>query len=375
MPKPKNPLKPPSIKTKSTSVYENTYTCLICQQDKPESQYYLARSSPLWLASQQHVLFCKECLNKLYEDYRSKYGDETALLILCHIMDYPFLKELYSDMIASGSFLLGSYIKNLNLGRYKGKNFASTIIDGSMFAKVEEIKSDAQASREVRWNKKDKQNKEFVISTVGYDPFDDVDLTDEDRRSLFNAMSGYCDIEGIRSDKYKMDSVVRMMFETLQLEKINRKINESLKEKDPNEKVIDKWMATKTRIMSNLSSIAKDNNISAMYSNAGKAGVSTLSAKMKEMEESGYEDIKVNVFSIETCAAMKQIADLSNQSLLEQLHLDAGEYSELVKSQRSMIITLQDKMDELTEELRVTKNHLAICETDLSSYNSSSRTK
>lgn len=370
----KKTLNPPAIKTKSTSAFENSYTCLVCQQDKSESQFYLARSSPLWNASQQRVLFCKDCINKLYDEYSSKYGDETALLIVCYMMDYPFLKDVYSDMKTAGSFVLGTYIKNLNLGRHKGKNFASTIIDGGLFTSVEEIKSDAQNSREVKWNKKDRQNKDFVISTVGYDPFGDSNFTDEDRRSLFNMMAGYCDIEGIRSDKYKMDSVIRMMFESLQLEKINEKINEALKGA-PDEKVIDKWMAAKVRIMTNLSNIARDNNISSLHSNAGKAGVSTLSAKMKEMEESGYEDIKVNVFTIETCAAMKQIADLSNQSLLDQLHLDAGEYSELVKSQRAMIVTLQDKIDEITEDLRITKNQLAVCETDLANYKSTSRNK
>jgi len=81
-----------------------------------------------------------------------------------------------------------------------------------------------------------------------------------------------------------------------------------------------------------------------------------LTQKMKEMDALGFENIKVNLFDIKTCECMKQIADLSNQSLLEQINLDSNDYTQIVNNQRMSIQELTDKLDELNEKYRLTKN-------------------
>ena len=82
------------------------------------------------------------------------------------------------------------------------------------------------------------------------------------------------------------------------------------------------------------------------------------SQKMKDMLSEGYEAIRVNMFDIRTSECMKQIADLSNQSIMEQLTLDSNDYSEMVKEQRDMIMRLQTESDELLEENRMLKNKI-----------------
>jgi single-stranded DNA-specific DHH superfamily exonuclease len=58
------------------------------------------------------------------------------------------------------------------------------------------------------------------------------------------------------------------------------------------------------------------------------------------------------MFDVRTSAAMRQVADLSHQSILEQLELTDSDYAAMVKEQREMIKNLQDDKDRLEEEVR-----------------------
>ena len=77
------------------------------------------------------------------------------------------------------------------------------------------------------------------------------------------------------------------------------------------------------------------------------------------MIENDFKNIEVNLFDINTSQAMKQIADLSNQSILDQLTWDANDYTHMIKEQREMIVSLNEKLDAQTEENRLLKNQIA----------------
>ena len=53
---------------------------------------------------------------------------------------------------------------------------------------------------------------------------------------------------------------------------------------------------------------------------------------------------------------MRKIADLSNQSIMEQLSFENSDYMEMVKEQREMIEALREERDTLKEENRNLKN-------------------
>ena len=74
---------------------------------------------------------------------------------------------------------------------------------------------------------------------------------------------------------------------------------------------------------------------------------------MKEMALNGFDDVKVNLFDIETSEAMKQIADISNRSIMEQLTWDSNDYTEMIKEQREKLLMLQDENGELKEQNRI----------------------
>lgn len=103
----------------------------------------------------------------------------------------------------------------------------------------------------------------------------------------------------------------------------------------------------------------QDNNISSAYSKNTKVGENTLTKKMKKLLDDDFEEIRVNLFDIKTSEAMKQVADISNRSIMDQLSLDGNDYTQMLKEQREMIVELTAKTDELKEENRNLKNRLA----------------
>ena len=50
---------------------------------------------------------------------------------------------------------------------------------------------------------------------------------------------------------------------------------------------------------------------------------------------------------------MRQVADISNASILKQIHLDENDYTEMLGQQREMITKLQRIADENVEKARI----------------------
>lgn len=311
----------------------------------------------MWLDTEKTVLFCKDCINKHFDTMTNRYkSEETALKIICAILDWPFYATLYKSISEANSvFNPGLYARQLQMRQHQYKVFANSIVEGELGKQEVEVREE----RESKWSKKDKQNMNYAISVVGYDPFDRSGLTDDDRRYCFNILACYCDTEGIREDGHKRQAAIQITQLHLQCRKIDDMINEELMQGNVNEKRLKDLSETKNKFLSSISSLAKDNNLASNYNDNSRAGKSTLSLKMKEIADTGYEQIRTNLFDIRTSAAMKQIADISNQSILEKVTFDNAEYAGMVKEQREMLCETQARLDECEEENRMLKNKLA----------------
>ena len=217
---------------------------------------------------------------------------------------------------------------------------------------------EAKEEREAKWSKSDKQNMNFAISTCGYDPFDNCGMTDNDRKYCFNILSGYLDTEGVTQDGHKIQSIIQIVQSQLQCRKLDEFINAELLSTHPDESKIKTWSTTKKQLLDSIAKIAQDNNLSSAYSQNTSKGANTLSYKMKEMVLNGFDDVKVNLFDIETSEAMKQIADISNRSIMEQLTWDSNDYTEMIKEQREKLLMLQDENGELKEQNRILQNQI-----------------
>lgn len=332
------------------------FPCMCCKEEKLEKHFYKSAHSRVWIYSDQRVLVCKDCIDELLKEYSARYGERNAVIIICALLDIPYYAEAYAAIIEKNSvFTIGLYTRMLNGTQYKHKVFANTLLDGEFGKTDDEIRE----KKEVSWSTKDKKNKNYVISVIGYDPFEDAGLTDADRKYCFNTLASYCDTDGIVEDGHKIQSVIEMTQLQLQCRKINELLNSEFLKVQPEETTIRNFTSAKSSILTSISKLAQDNNISSNSTGVVKQGKSTLGYKMKEMIENDFKNIEVNLFDINTSQAMKQIADLSNQSILDQLTWDANDYTHMIKEQREMIVSLNEKLDAQTEENRLLKNQIA----------------
>lgn len=364
--------------------------CNFCHIKKKMTDFYISKS-PLYSVDGR-VPICKECVinTSLNEDGTI---NELELNKILKKIDKPYYKDLIESSINSfkgehsyiededvkyyGKEILQRYFKNIAMRQDVNKSYEDSEKDNFIhptsntskstkeriakkYDDIKENKNDSQTIQksdgDAKWTKKDKQNMKYVISVVGYDPFEDFNLSEYDKKYCFNILAGYCDADGITEDGHKIQCVIQLTNLYCQCRKIDESINLELSKDDVDETKISKLTSSKSSILSSIATIAKDNNIASNYNKNSGQGRNTLSAKMKEIVADGFENMKVNLFDIDTSACMKQIADLSNQSIMEQLTFDSNEYTEMIKEQREMLIKLQNENERLEEENRVLKN-------------------
>lgn len=368
--------------------------CGYCHEKKKMTDFYISKS-PLFSVDGR-VPICKECVSKasLNEDGTI---NELELNKILKKIDRPYYKDLIESSIQSfkkehsyvkdedvkfyGKEILQKYFTLIAMRQDRDKSYEDSEKEGFIhqtsntpkstkeriaqkYADITEKKnnpttaSSIDSDNDVKWTKKDKQNMKYVISTIGYDPYEDVGLSDADRKYCYNILSGYCDTDGISEDGHKMQGVIEMTMLYCQCKKITEAMNVELAKEEVDDAKVSKLTSSKSSLLSSIATIAKDNNIASNYNKNSKQGQSSLASKMKEMAENGYRDIEVNLFDIKTSEAFKQIDQLSNENIANQLTLDNNDYSEIVKEQREELLSATNELEALREENRILKNKI-----------------
>lgn len=327
-------------------------TCLKCGKEKEEGEFYMNKWSRLYNLNNHRVPFCKTCVQGLFDEYSKRHGEKTAVIITCAELDMYYNPDIYNSVVSQNNcFNFGWYLRTLQNTQYQHKSFENSVTDGEL-GKIEKTKEETAT----KWSKIDKQNMNYVISVIGYDPFEDCNMTDDDRKYCYNLLSGYCDIDGIKDDSHKMIGCVQIVQNQLQIRKIDEIINPELNDPDFDDAKLKSLTESKKKLQDNITKIAQDNNISSKAN--GKRGENAFTQKMKDMSEDGYEPVRPNLFDIKTSESFRQVAQISAQCIGEQLAFDDGEYSSMVKEQREIITDLRGKNEILEEENRNLKNEL-----------------
>lgn len=327
---------------------KHVITCVCCGKPKYEDYFYLNKSSFVFGGVWNRIPVCKDCLESLYRRFSLNYDQLASAAAIIAIMDMPYIESHVNAKFEDGEFKIGQYMRSQNLVGFRNKTFIDSIAAGVFFDAKDKIKVKA----EKLWEPQDKRNKKFVISKFGYDPFDSFGLDDSDYRMAFNIAAKYLEDESILQDAHKMTSLITMIMAIIQSNKIETLLTYQYNNIKPDTNEIKSLTSTKKDIQTTISKLAEDNNISSKYQKENKSAQSHLTAKMKEMANAEYWEAKPNMFDVRTSAAMRQVADLSHQSILEQLELTDSDYAQMVKEQREMIKSLQEKCDRLEEENR-----------------------
>lgn len=335
--------------------------CLKCEKPRSLKDFYMSDSEN---HKDKKYPVCKICIKSGLK-IEDPYSQEAIESVKDRLLDMnrPFIYTLWLTSVEESAKTnrekFGLYIKNVI------QNHRSLSWKDSEFTEVKEApKSEPVKVEKVlsvedeNQVKLDDRNKDDVLRMLGYDPFEFE--SENDKRHLYNKLVDFLD-ESTLEDSFKLPTVIEIVKSFNQIDKINNAI--SLIMSDPNNISnvvggIKSLIASKKDMLKTVLDLAKDNGISVNHNNNKSKGGGTLSGIIKTLQEKGFEEGEVNLFDIETAAGMRQVADLSNKSIMAQLQFDENNYTEMILEQKEIIQKLDTDYNRVEEENRLLKKEL-----------------
>lgn len=349
------------------------YLCPYCNKEKSETDFY-ASSDPLVMTGRSTM--CKDCAKKIARnwDERTKtFGDCTKASVqeALERLDRPFLEDLWDSSYFEyineknphkKSNIWDSYIKNIvSLKQYKTLRWR----DGDIFSNYKEaaIKearrevgqelSEDQKLKNQEINEEYEKNRVDVIRLLGYDPFEKE--PEEDKPLLYSQLIGYLDLGGDNDDMMRTSSAITIVRGFLQQTKLDDMIAKVMSSPNVSSKAgeIKTYLESKQKVSATISQLAEQSCLSLKHNKNQSKGENTWTGKIKKLKEMNLREAEVNAFDIGTAEGMRQVADISNASIMKQIALDENDYTEMLAKQREMIVKLQDRADENEEKARI----------------------
>ena len=355
---------------KSSTADDNKYLCQFCLKEKKKSEYYISTDPHVMTGI---VPICKDCIRKIalsWDDNRKEYGACTKKSVMeaLEYLDRPFLENLWNSSYAEWAddtkerrrtTIWDCYIKNVGLKNYNGMRwrdgdiFQTYIEDAKQVAALESGNKEAaqtlidsqEVSNEFEKNRKD------VIRLLGYDPFEGEKI--EDQPLLYSQLIGYLDLGGDNEDMMRTSSAITIVRGFLQQAKLDDKIAKSMANSNVNAAELKTLLDSKQKISSTISQLAEQSCLSLKHNKNASKGENTFTGIVKKLKEMDLRDAEVNAFDIGTAEGMRQVADISNASIIKQIRLDENDYNEMLIKQREMIAKLQEKADQNEETARI----------------------
>lgn len=355
--------------TKKTSD-EPKYLCHHCLKEKKKSDFYVSTDPNILTGV---VALCKDCTRKIalnWDENRGEFGicTKKSVMSALEYIDKPFLNKVWDASYAEWANQEGqvrrttiwdAYIKNIAMVQYRGMRwrdgdiFQTYVEDAKQVAALESGNKEAaqtlidsqEVSNEFEKNRKD------VIRLLGYDPFEGEKL--EDQPLLYSQLIGYLDLGGDNEDMMRTSSAITIVRGFLQQTKLDDKIAKAMANSNINASELKTLLDSKQKISSTISQLAEQSCLSLKHSKNASKGEDTFTGKTKKLKDMNLREAENNAFDIGTCEGMRQVADISNASILKQIHLDENDYTEMLGQQREMIVKLQRQADENMEKARV----------------------
>jgi len=325
----------------------HTYKCLRCgaEHQNPIGHFYKIQYSELYLKNDRYVPLCKNCINEMYKNISDKYGAKTAFIILCYMIDIPFYHSLFDSIVKNNNvFSVGLYLRQINGRQYQYQSFQQTILNKELSKSDKEVLEE----KEVKWSKSELQNKDDVIKTVGYDPFENH--PEEDRRFLFNELIKYFD-DDTADDTYKLSQIIQIVNNNNQIRNYDVLISRLDPIKDAND--IKNLNSMKNNLVQNNDKIAKENEISVKNRSNKEIGKSTLTFMMKDLREKDFTKAEANYYDQLKSEGTLWAENMSMKAIKQNGFFDENDMKEITEINRKLVLELQHKVDDLMEEKRM----------------------
>lgn len=356
--------------TKKNAADDKKYLCPYCLKEKKKSEFYNS-TDPRVLTGITSI--CKDCVKKIalnWDDNRQEFGACTKRSVMdaLEVIDKPFLSNLWNSSYAEWAddtsqhrrtTIWDCYIKNVSMINYRGMRwrdgdiFSTYVEDAKEVAALESGNTEAAKtlldSQEV--DNECEKNRKDVIRLLGYDPFEGEKL--EDQPLLYSQLIGYLDLGGDNDDMMRTSSAITIVRGFLQQAKLDDKIAKAMANTSVNTSELKQLLDSKKNISATISQLAEQSCLSLKHSKNASKGENTFTGIVKKLKEIDLREAEVNAFDIGTCEGMRQVADISNASIIKQIRLDENDYNEMLIKQREMLTKLQEKADKNEEIARI----------------------
>ena len=352
--------------TTSQEAVSEKYLCYCCGNKKARSNFYTSTDP---FNSVGVTPYCKDCLEKIARNYNNNYkefGDvtKTSLMAACERADVPYLETLWESsynevndpsLKKPKTNVWAAYIKNVKMQQYNGmrwrdsdifKNGGATM-DGDTESKIANTLT-PEVLDEYKTNKRD------IIRLIGYDPFANYPV-EQDLPVLYAQLISFID-EETKNDGMKMNAVIQIVQAFNQIQKLNDAINElsaDTQKLNSNNGTIKQHADTISKLLSGANALAKDNGLAVNHNNSKSKGQNTLTGKMKELDLIGFRDAKINMYDIDYCKGMQQVAEISAKAQVDQIGFDENIMLEISNIRRELVDDLQKQKDKAVERARL----------------------
>ena len=358
--------------------------CPICGNEKSIATGFYKSSSPMF-SLDKCVPICISCVKKEVINENGTVN-ENKLKTMCQRLDKPFYSDeldsaflqqkrengyLSDDEVAKcGEKIVGFYFKNINtLRQNKDKSFADSEKDDFIHKTVNVISQNKkeqmlqrysditgnekstckQNEKLIVWSEQDKQNKQYAIEVVGYDPFEEY--PEEGRKFLFNQLSPYLEDDSNADDAYKLSQILQIIKNNYQIDICDKKMSQLDPLKDAES--IKTLSDIKNKLVQSNDKIAKENEISVKNRSNKDAGKSTLTYLMRDLREKDFDKAEADYYDQLRGIGSQWATDMSIKAIKENGIFDENDKKEIYEMQLDMIAALNKEVDELKEKIRI----------------------
>ena len=331
------------------------HPCVRCgkQYKKFIGNFYKNSRSDIYNENDSRIPICANCLQELQAKLEKKFRDKRLVyMTLCAYCDVYYTDKAFYTVTDSPDGDFGKYCRVINGVQYKDKTFQDTIME--LNDAILKLSTPADLPIARKMNDQDKQNMTYVISSLGYDCFDDDTWSEDEKRFAYNTLADYLS-DDVLEDSHKVQCVITMVKTFVQVEQIDKSLNAEMRKVHLDSDNISKLSNVKKSLLSTINTMAKENGISAIASGKKTQGGNTLTGIMKQMEEHKFEEIKVNVLPSKLSASFKEVATDNIKAIMEELSLTNDDFAEMLSKQTELVVKQQDTIDKVQEEKRQLK--------------------
>lgn len=358
--------------TKAKSTTTPSFLCSYCGQTKKKTEFYVS-SDPMVKTGVTHM--CRDCARKIARNYNPRtgiYGECTRMSTqeALERLDKPFMENVWMTAVAeynNGGIASPweSYIRIISgpafeTMRWRDGDIYSAFRENAKKEAFDSVSSFQNVempvvSKDTEIDEQYKKNREDVIRLIGYDPFEKE--AEEDKPLLYSQLIGYLDTSGdSNDDMMRISSAISIVRAFAQSAKIDDMLSDIFKnpQKAANSvATIKSLQDAKKNANKMITDLAAESCLSLKNSKNASKGENTFTGKTKKLKDMNLREMENNAFDIGTAEGMRQVADISNASILKQIHLDENDYTEMLGQQREMIVNLQRLADENAEKARI----------------------